>query len=265
MKVGLKISFSGFFICVLSLLLIINACDKDEDLSPLPEKLVFWLHENFYKDSTNIVVKIRSKEDYPCLNFEIIYSSSYANDVKVIAFEGITNHGLCHTANGPAKATVNIANGQDTGNYRIDFLFHDKVDSFLFSIDESTVKLELLEKHSGNISYNFSKMFRLCENTYWGYTSKKSENVPDSRHNEFINNVNLIGGQEVILEDGYYGFFVVENNNIDYFDNMEMEEINAFIMHFEDCIEDICEVAQMFEDDLSIFIRNTRGEECEIL
>lgn len=147
--------------------IVLISCDKNDDLSPLPEKLIFSLSEKFHPDSSQIILKVQSEEEYPCSNFEIIYSLRMSGSTKIVEFEGITNHGFCLTAIGPAKASVTIANGENHGVHLFEFQLNDNNDSFDFEIKEPEVVLEPKGSLSGHMVYDHSTLKRLEEFTHW--------------------------------------------------------------------------------------------------
>ncbi len=248
---------------IISLFVMFAGCDKSEDLSPLPEKFIFSLSEKFYPDSSQIIIKVRSEEEYSCMNFEIIYSKDKSGESNVVVFEGITNHGYCATAIGPAKTNITIANGEDTGIKTFDFTADDDHDFFEFSILQDYVTMNLLGTKSGRIEFEHEKMFRLSKNTFWGYTENLTKS--DSLHNAFMDDLLELGVEIIEPQDGYYGFFTVEGGEL-YFDKEEKtseDNIIPFVFLYEGSLNDICEVADLYNEDLYIFVRNAEGDQCE--
>ncbi|MFO8067914.1 MAG: hypothetical protein R6U11_10070 [Bacteroidales bacterium] len=251
--VGIIISFSFAFL----------ACDKDEDLSPLPEQIKFSLSEKFHKDSSQVILKAQSIEEYSCLNFEIIFSRNYNGGTNVIKFKGITNHGYCAAAIGPAKSNIYICNGLENGIYNYEFISDDDHDFFEFTVAEDFVKLNHLGSASGRIIYEHEKMFRLEKNTIWGYTSAAESGYKS--HEDFIADLEKLNIEFLDLQDGYYGFFAVEDGEISFFDDEATRIDNSipFIFTYESSLSEICEIVSLHSDKLDIFIRSTEGEFCD--
>lgn len=254
------------FIGIISSVFFFSACEKKEELSPLPDKFIFALHEKFYEDSTQIILKISSEEEYPCSNFEIIYSTQSTGDINIIEFKGITNHGFCHTAMGPAKVSLEIANGIINKECKFEFHADADIDVFNFNIQSESVVMNFEGSASGRITYEHNNLIRLHRNTFWGYTIKKNSGVSDERHNEFLNQINNLGAQQIELADGYYGFFTVTDGEFVYLQKKSspLSSLIPLVFLYEGSLNDICDIASDFNEDLSIFIRNTLGDKCEL-
>lgn len=263
MRIFCKSIFTGI---IASIFLYISSCEKKEDLSPLPEKFIFSLHEKFYEDSTQIILKVSSEEEYPCSNFEIIYSTQSTGSNKIIEFKGITNHGFCHTAMGPAKASIEIANGGHNANCQFEFHSDNDIDIFNFDILAESVVMSIVGSLSGRITYEHNNLTRLHENTFWGYSIKKNSDVSDEHHNELLNQLDNLGVQQIELEDGYYGFFIVDNGEFVFLNKKisTLGNLTPLVFLHEGSLNDICNIASEFNEDLSIFIRNTLGDKCEL-
>lgn len=251
---------------IISFIMLAGSCDKSEDLSPLPEKLIISLTEVFHADSSQIILKVKSEEDYPCSNFEIIHSVSKSGSTNIIEFEGITNHGFCHTANAPAQGTVYISNGNNYNTLTFKFILNDDSDEFDFKITENAVEINKKGTSSGRITYNYSSLIRLHRNTFWGYTKIKDGSTPDSVHSSLLEDFYEAGAENLELPDGYYGYFIVENEKISFItdNDIDAENITPFVFIFDGSLNDICEIASDFDEYLQIFVRNTLGEKCEI-
>ncbi len=257
-----KSIFAGI---IASILILIFSCDKGENLSPLPEEFAFSLSEKFHADSSQIVLKISSLEEYPCSNFEIVYSLNQANNKSIVEFLGITNHGFCMTANGTAKATIDLCNGSQVKQYLFDFQTNDDLDAVNFNVFEEYVEMTIASS-SGRISLLHEKLLRLHRNTFWGYTAKKNENVSDQIHDQLLDNIIGLGAETLELADGYYGFFTVEDGIIIFSNDksVDIENITPMVFLYNGSLNDICEIAGDFNGDLTIFIRNTLGDKCEL-
>jgi hypothetical protein len=263
MKIICKSIFIGI---IASAFFLISACEKKEELSPLPDKFIFSLHEKFYEDSTQIILKISSEEEYPCSNFEIIYSIQSTGSNNIIEFKGITNHGFCHTAMGSAKVSLEIADGGNNTNCQFEFHSDNDIDIFNFDILAESVVMSIVGSLSGRIAYDHNKLTRLHKNTFWGYSIKKNSEVSDERHNEMLNQLNDLGVQQIELEDGYYGFFIVNNGEFVFLNKKTstLGNLTPLVFLYEGSLNDICNIASDFNEDLSIFIRNTLGDKCEL-
>ncbi|MBS4012161.1 MAG: hypothetical protein KGZ97_00175 [Bacteroidetes bacterium] len=257
-----KSIFAGI---IASFLILIFSCDKDETLSQLPEKFTFSLSEKFHPDSSQIVIKITSLEEYPCSNFEIIYSLSQSNNKSIVEFLGITNHGFCMTANGTAKATIDLCNGSQLKQYLFEFQTNEDLDAINFNVFEDYADMTITNS-SGRISLLHEKLFRLHRNTFWGYTAKKNENVSDQIHNQLFDEIIGLGAEALELSDGYYGFFTVEDGLIIFSQDksVDIENFTPMVFLYNGSLNDICEIAGDFNEDLTIFIRNTLGDKCEL-
>ncbi len=183
----------------------LSSCIKDDHTELIKSKINIKPWELLDTNNREFVLYSSTEKIYPCCNYFIIFDSFVRYNEVYIRFNSIYKPEICLTALGPAKADVNLGRLPE-GTYSLNIFVHKLHNSGRLIVTNDYYKLDL--PNSKSISIENNKLYRIPDNTIWGYTSYRGS--IDGLEQSFIDSLQILGANEKEFNPGEYGYFKIE-------------------------------------------------------
>lgn len=252
-KIFLKVSLSVFV-----LLLLAAGCRKQTDYDELPLPVAAELHEVFQDNQRSLALSFRTIEEYPCGNFQIIYSYQNEQDQLQIDFKGLHVPGTCATFVGPARGNL-ILNDLQEGSYPVTLTYNEEQMQALFHVSDEEFVIEKVNSNNNLIVFLDFVVHRVPTNTIWGMVQPLEEEAGQGE--DFLSQMSQAGGQALSLEDGHYGFFRISNQVLllNPYDETLPDNASTFVYSWQGEMSDIEPMMADFAEEYHIQIFSAQG------
>lgn len=253
-----KVGWAKLLLVIL-FLIFISGCRKTSAYEELPTPLVAEIREVFSQQQRQYCLTMRTMEEYPCNNFQIIFSTAAISGGMEVTLEGLYIPPTCITVIAPARGQFFLENL--TNEFKLDFRYEKRVLNTVFNLQESKLDIAI-DQDYGFLHFGDTEFFRVSDDYIWGYLRRLNEesDVRESFHDKML----AAGAVIPRLEDGHYGFFRIISGNLQldpYDPGQEQSPGNSFVMVWEDQFEEIEQMAMDYSDDLEIVIYSARGHQ----
>jgi hypothetical protein len=156
-----------------------------------------------------LIFDLQSVELEPCLNASINRTFIAQSDRLTLLINGIIPASDCNPGAAPAHGSSNVG-FMPNGVY--DFLVtvrNTVTNEGKLTINDHQYVINMLS--SDGISISNSTLFRIPENTIWGYIAYNEANLVGNAPQAFLDELATLA-QPKQLEQGYYGKFEINNN-----------------------------------------------------
>ncbi len=244
----------------ISLLLAFSlaACQKDGDMHDLSGTVVLELREHAPDGLRKLGLYAETREEYPCLNFEIEVDYTHTSDSRHIHFLGVKAPRICLTAIGPARTFIDLGE-MDEGAHELQFMLNEEYSVVNLVVTEDHVEVKMISAHPEFLEFKEHEMHRLADNHAWGYIHAKSAE-PDKEVEAFFQELWELGAVEETLDPGNYGYFRVTEEAWYYFDHLhQYQPQNPFVVQFDDDFSQLIDLADEYSDHFVIVLYDTQG------
>ncbi|XOV93536.1 MAG: hypothetical protein ACFHWX_02265 [Bacteroidota bacterium] len=148
---------------IIGLQLAVISCNDQVKYEEIISDLILNISETFPNNGVSnpeLTFEIETAEIYPCVNYQIALHTSLKDGHLRINILGTSIDGICYTALGPATSSFKL----DERVERITISIDDKVDEYVMTIDESSVRVT--PGTSAFSSFDFSTYFRYPKNSF---------------------------------------------------------------------------------------------------
>lgn len=195
----------------LVVVLLASGCRKQTDYDELPVPVAAELHEVFHDQQRHLAISFRTIEDYPCGNFQIIYSYQNEAGNLEVDFKGLHVPRICSTIVGPARGEL-ILDDLDRGAYPVNFSYNQQQMQALIHVSQEAYLVETVNSNRDLIIFLDEAIQRVPSNYIWG-SLKPLEGAPDQGES-FFQQMAAAGAQAPQLEDAHYGFFRISEGGL---------------------------------------------------
>lgn len=198
-----------FFVTVS--LIIFSCKDKTKyDYQVVDSDIIVSMNEELGSPTRSFKLTFNTDKAYPCINYSMITNSEISDNKIKIEFLGIYTPNICLTAIGPASSTIPIP-GIQNKTYDIEFKIGTNISKGMLvcSSDDFQFHMQSLLQ----IKFNKPILKRVPNDLIWG-TAGYHTSSTINKVNEFLDSLKIIGATDIILENGNYNYFEIENNKI---------------------------------------------------
>ncbi len=242
---------------------LLTACEKSDYPSSewIDSDIIIEMWETLDPDERTFRFKCRTARIYPCYNFGIGRTLQKRPGRITILFQGIIRPGLCLTALGPARTTVELGS-LETGTYELDIRVENRQ-----SLGQLLVSDEYYEVNFHNrnqLRFDYDRLYKVPEHTIWGrigYHAASTQHLAES----FLDSLQLAGASEKEFSHGQYGyFFIGEDGEVKPPQYPGTRFVKTFIFHYQDDVAILEQLVKNYgihyHDSLSIRLYTDKGE-----
>ena len=222
-----------FGLSVMVVLLCLQSCilekkDKEVITEVLDEFSIEMIEQ--LGDTRQLIFEFESVEMEPCLNSTIDRTVVFSDNKISILLEGIVPANDCNPGLAPATSTGN-AGKLNTFNYDFDITIRNTV------INEGKIKVngekyEINLTTSDGIVIEDNILYKIPENSIWGYVGYDDETVAGSGPNDFLADLADLTKPKNLTK-GQYGYFkMMDNSKISLREAPSFNHINTFFFEF---------------------------------
>jgi hypothetical protein len=242
-------------------LTVFSSCSRDDDKDQSFTHIELNHYEQFHANKRELIFYLETLETFPCNNFQINTQVSHNRDQVEIHADNIEIPSYCITLTGPATRSILLGN-PDENPQKFSFWVNADRHDFNLLVNEDYIELEQGQFFDKRLSFKRDKLFRIPNNTVWGYLVSDSDDkgsLPD----ELLEIFEEYGAELLSLNDGDYHYFQVKEDIVIFFQGEN--EIIGFSLWFEKEVEILAAAFQEYLDqnditNLQIRLFNTRGE-----
>ena len=206
------ISTQGIIPVFFVLLMCFGGCHKTVNYEDLLTPMVVELHEEVRDGERRVAIGLRTLENYPCNNFQIIYSFVRSLHSWDLIFRGLYAPRICVTVVGPAWGHQ-VLNDFTDGVYTLNFIYGSHYLASDVHVSEQEVVVDIAP-HQGNfLMFPDMRYTRVPSSYFWGYVLPLQENGLEP-NDSFYQDLLDAGAWIPQLEDGHYGFFRVSDGSV---------------------------------------------------
>lgn len=250
------------FFSVIFAFTLLSSCSTDDDKDHAFNYIDLEFYEEFSPESSFLNFSLSTVESFPCSNFTLEAEVNHSNGHTEIQVSDIDVPDICITTIGPATQLLQMG-ATDEASARYTFWVNDKRHEFEIIINDHHITLEQGSPFENHLLFNFDTLMRIPQNTVWGYaifeqTSKEKNDL----WNELMEAFKDAGAEDLWLEDGFYYYFSVTDNEIE-FENIKQENI-TFHFQFDESLDVLTElfhrINEQYETEIQLRLFNTKGE-----
>ncbi|TVQ14962.1 MAG: hypothetical protein EA361_06705 [Bacteroidetes bacterium] len=252
-----------FIVSTFFALILFTSCSTDDEKDHAFNYINLEFYEHFSSENSFIHFNLSTLESFPCNNFTLeVQVETYTGHTEIQVID-IDVPDICITTIGPATQLLQIAPPNEI-NPNFTLWVNDKRHEFKINIADNLISIEQGKPFDNHLFFNFDTLMRIPENTVWGYVIfEQSKNEKNNIWTEIMKAFKDAGATELLLDNGFYYYFSVKNNEIQ-FDNIK-QDIITFHFHFDEPLEVLTEifyrVTEQFQDtDIQLRLFNTKGE-----
>ena len=200
-------------IYVLALVIpLLSSClgDENEDKSEVGSDVQIELYENLTSDPNRLLIVSKTEQQFSCSNYQIAANAQMTEESIIIDYTGIVVPNGCITSPGPAffEGSFPI----EDGTYRLELRVDEELNEGSLEVNDSLFAITMTNSPSVDILTD--TLLRIPDGLYWGsvaYNDQADVDLVDS----FVDSLQQLAIEVPMLKDGYYGYFELENQQID--------------------------------------------------
>lgn len=195
-------------------LILLNSCQGSKndpnEIIAISDELKVEMWEGLGSEGREFMFRISTVSNLDCHNFQLAYSLTRPNGNVILSINNIIEPENCESGVGPARSQavvgpfevgihdieINLQNSDIINKGRL-FTYNDR-----YEID--------METDHGIVLSN-EPLFRVPQETYWGYLGYEDATVASTINDEFYNALETIATQEDYHE-GDYGYFKINDD-----------------------------------------------------
>ncbi len=239
-----------------------SSCSTDDEKDHAFNYIDLEFYEHFSSENSFFNFNLSTVESFPCDNFSLDVQVDHASGHTKIQVSDIDVPDICITTIGPATRLLQIG-ATDEASTRYTLWVNDKRHEFNVIIKEDLITIEQGAPFDNHLFFSFDSLMRIPENTVWGYAI--FEQVPEKNDiwQELMEAFKDAGAEDLWLEDGFYYYFSVKDNEIHY-ENIK-QDIITFHFQFDGSLDVLTELFHLIneqyeETDIQLRLFNTKGE-----
>lgn len=242
------------------MLLLAAGCRKKTDYDELPVPVSAQLHELFHEQQRAVAISFRTIEDYPCGNFQIIYSHTKENGVLEVDFKGLHVPRICITIIGPAKGEL-ILDDLQPGAWPVSFSYNQLELQAVLHLSQDEFRVEMIDDNPELLIFRDMAFRRVPADYIWG-SLRPLEESSDNQGTAFFQEMAATGAQSPQLEDAHYGFFRVSDGQVwlNPYEEGPAEGVQTFVFSWTDDMRTLERIAADFSATYEIQIFSARGD-----
>ena len=238
---------------LLMLFVSLSACKKSDDnpdiVINVDDEFYINLFEELHPNESVFQIIIESIHNQDCLNYTIDHNVSFSNQFNriILTINDIVEPDNCIEGQGTAFKAVPIADLQQEV-----YVFHINLTSAIknigkLNVNEDSYYLEM-QTDDGIVLLN-SWLYKIPENTIWGYVGYEEEEEKDNAES-FVTDLAGISteiGDVHGYKQGHYGYFSILSGQIELHQDISSTLYQPFIYFYDgeksdisDLIDDYC-------------------------
>jgi len=246
--------------------LFVLSCSKSTDDNPniafsLENELFITLWEDLTTEQRKLSLRFTTIEDQVCQNTGLAYSHTQENQAITISIDSLLLPDNCIDIPGPAHA--NIALGElSTEIYDIQINLKEEIINkgrLTIAPDRYEINMETLH----GIDFKNKILFRVPDNTYWGYVAYKATHL--SQAERFMEEVSALTSNRSYSRGDYGHFIINQQDELELPIDSGFPQHQAFIFQFNDDLDKLESLLQeyraSFNQGLDIKIYSYQGDE----
>jgi hypothetical protein len=200
-------------IYVLALVIpLLSSCldDGNEDKSEVGSDVQIEMYEEVSADPNALLLLSMTEQVFSCSNYQIAATTQITEDAIIIDYTGIVVPNGCITSQGPAFSKDLFA--VEEGTYRLELRVDDELNEGTLEVNDSLFAITMTSSPSVDILTD--TLLRIPDGLYWGsiaYYDQADVDLVDS----FVDSLNQMPIEMSTLKDGNYGYFELENQQIE--------------------------------------------------
>lgn len=247
-------------LALLMLLLLAAGCRKKTDYDELPVPVAAQLHELFHEQQRAIAISFRTLEDYPCGNFQIIYSYQQDDGNLEVDFKGLHVPRICVTIIGPATGEL-ILEDLEQGAWPISFSYNQLDLQAVLHHSADEFRVEMIDNNPDLLIFRDMAITRVPADYIWGSLAPLDESSDDPGA-AFFQQMTSAGAQRPQLEDAHYGFFRVNDGEIwlNPYGEAPPEDVQTFVFSWTEDMQTLQRIAAEFSSSHEIQMFSAQGD-----
>lgn len=200
-------------ILLLSLLIpFFSSCldDEDKDKAVVGSDVQLEMYENVSADPNSLMLLSTTEQVFSCSNYQLAATTQMIEDTIIIDYTGIMVPNGCISTQGPAYSEDFFA--VEEGTYQLELRVDDELNEGTLEVSDSLFVITMTNNPS--IDVLTDTLNRIPEGLYWGSVTY-SDIANESLVTSFVDSLNQLPIEIPALNDGYYGFFDLEDGELD--------------------------------------------------
>jgi hypothetical protein len=245
---------------LLVLLVFFGGCRKTVTYEDLPTPMVVQLYEEVLDGERRIAIGLRTIENYPCNNFQIIFSYLRSLHSWDLIFRGLYAPRICVTVVGPAWGHQ-VLNDFTDGAYTLNFIYGSHYLAAKFHVSEEELVVDL-PAHQGNfLVFPDVRFTRVPSDFFWGYVLPVQEGTVEP-YDTFYQDLLDAGAWAPELDDGHYGFFRITDGKLvvdPYQQSQSLAHQHTFVFGWDGEFHEIESLAAAYAGVFEIQVFSAQG------
>ncbi len=250
-----------FWVILLVTCLLGGSCSKNTDpniIINIEEEFEVRLWEELQRNTRNFNLLFSTiKKNFNCTNYQIGMDYSQLGNKMRISLNDIIEPIDCLPGESMASGSANFKSLAD-GIYTLEIVINDQVkNEGLLAITSDYYQLTMDSKDG--IVLAEEKLNRVPKGLIWGLIDYKSDNII----NAFLEDIQQLS-EPILLEDGCYGYFSVENEIITVEENADLKDPISFAFSLTEDSNALEALVKSYEQrygqELFLLVRTYQGE-----
>ncbi|MFO7977213.1 MAG: hypothetical protein R6U64_01025 [Bacteroidales bacterium] len=241
-------------------LLLAAGCRKQTDYDELPVPVAAQLHEVFHEQQRAVSIFFCTIEEYPCGNFQIIYSFEKDHGNLEVDFKGLYLPSICVTVIGPATGEL-ILDDLEPGAWPVTFSYNQQELQAVVHLSKDEFRVEMTADNPELLIFRDMAINRVPSDYIWG-SLRPLEESSDDQGELFFQQMASAGAQRPQLEDAHYGFFRVSDGEVwlDPYDEGPADKVQTFVFSWTEDMQTLEQITSEFSASHEIQVFSARGD-----